>query len=416
MSAQRVKYLDKKTCRLCGSGKLEQVIELTPTPLANAFVPAERCAEPQDIFPLALRKCGACHHLQLGCVVDPEVLFRDYVYVSGTSSIFREHFHAYARDMATRAQLSSGDLVFEIGSNDGTLLNCFKRLGMKVLGIDPAINIAQDASKAGIETIGEFFTPDTARRIRDERGPARVITANNVCAHIDDLSAVVKGVKTLLAPDGLVAFEVSYLVDVLNDVLFDTIYHEHLDYHAVSPLLGFFERHDMRVVGATRVPSHGGSIRIYVGHRDHLRPIDPALEDILSLERDMNLDQTQTYQAFSRRIDSLGAEVSKTVRALKEKGHRIAGYGAPAKATTLLYHFQLCDALDFIVDDSHLKQGLFTPGYHLPVLPSAQLLERLPDYALLLAWNFADAIIAKNVAYSSAGGHFIVPVPHLRVT
>jgi hypothetical protein len=416
MSEQRVKYLDKKTCRLCGSNKLEQVIELTPTPLANAFVPAERRTQTQDVFPLALRKCGTCHHLQLGCVVDPEVLFRDYVYVSGTSSVFREHFNAYAQDMVTRAQLSSGDLVFEIGSNDGTLLGCFKKLGMNVLGIDPAVNIARDATRSGIETIGEFFTPDTARRIRDERGPARVITANNVCAHIDDLSAVVEGVKILLAPDGLFAFEVSYLVDVLNDVLFDTIYHEHLDYHAVGPLIGFFERHDMRVVGATRVPSHGGSIRIYAGHRTDSRVPDRTLDDILALEKEMKLDRAATYQAFSRRIDSLGREVSKTVRALKAKGHSIAGYGAPAKATTLLYHFQLCDALDFIVDDSPLKQGLFTPGYHLPVLPSAQLLERHPDYTLLLAWNFADAIIAKSVAYSSAGGHFIVPVPHLRVT
>jgi SAM-dependent methyltransferase len=408
-------YRDKSTCRLCGFGPLKDVLQLTQTPLANAFVPPAMRDNEQRLFPLVLRMCARCHHVQLGCVVNPENLFRDYVYVSGTSPSFRRHFETYAEDVINRTGLQPDDLVLEIGSNDGTLLSVFKAHGARVLGIDPAAEIADRANKDGIPTIPEFFTSELANEISDQHGKAKIVTANNVFAHIDDLAEVVDGIQKVLSADGLFVFEVSYLVDVLTKNLFDTIYHEHLDYHSLGPLLEFFRKRNLKIIGAERISSHGGSIRVYVSHAGADWVEKPEVREFLQLEQEIGLNYFKTFIGFESRINELGTRVSNLVQDLKKDGFTIAGYGAPAKATTLLYHFRLTNALDFIVDDSPLKQGLFTPGSHIPVLSSQALKSRRPDYLIILAWNFADEIIARNQDYLSAGGRFIVPVPKLVV-
>lgn len=405
----------RRDCRLCG-GALELVFSLAPTPPANAFVSREDLHIAQDSFPLDLHLCRDCGHLQLLDVVDPGLLFRHYVYVSGTSPVFLEHFRAYAEDAVSRYGLRPGDLVVEIGSNDGSLLRFFREKGMRVLGVDPAQEIARAANQAGIETVEAFFEPRLAARIRGERGPAALVAANNVFAHADGLREMAEGVRSLLGPGGVFVFEVSYLLDVCEKLLFDTIYHEHLAYHAAGPLRSFFPRCGMEMIDARRVPTHGGSLRGVAQPAGGARRVSPAVGELIALEEAAGLRRPGTYRDFSARIDRRKAELGELLRGLKEQGKRIAGFGAPAKATTLMYHFGLGPGvIDFVVDDSPLKQGLFTPGHHIPVLPASALYERRPDYVLVLAWNFADPILAKHKAFAEAGGRFIVPLPDLRV-
>jgi len=407
----------RSTCRLCGSSDLSLAFALEPTPPANAFVSPVDRGKQQDVFPLDVFFCRSCTHVQLLDIVDPRILFEHYVYVSGTSPSFVKHFETYADGIAKLVGLQPGALVLDIGSNDGTLLRAFReRHEAKILGIDPAKNLAEAATAAGIETIADFFSPALAQKIGEERGKASIITANNVFAHIDDLGAVADGVRMLLAPDGVFVFEVSYLLDVVKNTLFDTIYHEHLSYHAVRPLIGFFERHGMELIEAIRVPTHGGSLRGIAQLRGGPRARGGSVGEALALEQKHGLEKLSTYTALAKQIDDLRVELRVLLTKLRGEGKTIAGFGAPAKATTLMYHFGIGpDIIDYIIDDSPLKQGLYTPGLHIPVVAASVLDERPPDYLVVLAWNFAALIIAKNANFKQQGGHFIVPVPKVEV-
>jgi len=405
----------REICRLCESRHLACVLKLEPTPPANAFVPPELVTTPQQRFPLDVWMCRACKHVQLLDVVDAGELFSDYVYVSGTSPVFVAHFRKYASSVQKVARLAPGDLVVDVGSNDGTLLRFFVDAGQRVLGVDPADAIAQAATRSGIETLPEFFTVPLAERVRTQYGQARVITANNVFAHVDDLKSFVDGVRTLLAPDGLFVFEVSYLLDVVDKLLFDTIYHEHLDYHAVGPLVPFFRSRGMELIDVERIETHGGSIRGWVAHSS-ARATGASIAQLTQLEASFGIDREDTFRRFEARIGQRRDELRGLIRELRASGKRIAGFGAPAKATTLMHHFQLDSSdLEFIADDSPMKQNLFTPGLHTPVLPSSALYERRPDYVVVLAWNFAESIVRNHDKFLQLGGHFIVPLPQLEV-
>lgn len=399
-------------CRLCGSRNLTLVLQLAATPPANAFVAAAARDQEQARFPLDVFFCDECGHVQLCDVVDPAVLFENYVYVSGTSPVFVRHFEDYAEAVMDFRGSERSGLAVDIGSNDGTLLRFFKNAGFEVLGIDPARDIAAQASADGIETLAEFFSADTGRRLRDERGPAMVVTANNVFAHIDDLGGVANGVCSLLHDDGLFVFEVSYLVDVYEKTLFDTIYHEHLAYHTVKPLDRFLGDHGLELIRVDRIDTHGGSIRCYAQPVGAKRTRDTSVDARIANEAAIGLDRADTLKGFAAQIDSLKAELLNLIEGVRGDGKRLAAFGAPAKATTLMYHFDLGPELvEFIVDDSPLKQGLFSPGMHIPVLPSDALYERRPDYAIVLAWNFAEPIMRNHQRFVVEGGHFIVPLP-----
>lgn len=403
-------------CRLCGGESLELVLALTPTPPANAFVPKSELGVKQSCFPLDVHQCADCGHVQLLDIVDPGAMFADYVYVSGTSPVFVDHFRRYAESVIADFGLRTGDFVVDIGSNDGTLLGFFKSAGMRVLGVDPAKTIAQRARDAGIETRTAFFTPELARDIRAEYGAAALVTANNVFAHADDLGAVVEGAKILLAADGRFVFEVSYFVDVFEKTLFDTIYHEHLSYHTVAPLVAFFDDLGMTIVDVERIDTHGGSIRVVVENTAGEAKVQPSVARLVALEERLKLGDPDTLRRFADGIAGIKATLVDLLRKLAADGAKIAGYGAPAKATTLIHHFGLePDLISFIVDDSPLKQGLYTPGNHIPVLPSSALLEQKIDYVVVLAWNFADSIIRNNEAFGIAGGRFIVPLPEVKI-
>ncbi len=400
-------------CRLCGAKDFELVFQLAPTPPANAFV---KTAAPQDKYPLDLFLCKSCGHLQLRDVVDPAVLFEHYVYVSGTSPVFVKHFKDYADYLLGRFEIKKESLVVDIGSNDGTLLRFFKEAGMSVLGVDPAQEISKAANESGIETLNAFFTPELAAKIVREHGPAAVVTANNVFAHADDLKGILKGVHFLLAPDGVFAFEVSYLADVVKNTLFDTIYHEHVAYHSVTSLKRFLESNGFELIEAIKIEPHGGSLRAVAQKKGLPRQPGDSVAQRLAEEAAQGLTKPETFKAFARQIDARKKELSNLLKTIKSQGKTIAGFGAPAKATTLMHHFGLgADILDFIVDDSPWKQGLLSPGLHIPVVAAEELYKRKPDYVLILAWNFAEPIMKKHKAFTDGGGHFIVPLPEVEV-
>ncbi len=409
-------YKTRVNCRLCNSSDLISVLKLASTPPANAFVTEEERIKKQKKYPLELFFCNNCNHLQLTDVVDPRELFSNYVYVSGTSSVFVDHFKNYAKTIIKDHSPDLNKYVLDIGSNDGTLLKFFKEMGYKVIGVDPAEEISKKANQDGIFTINGFFTLEMAEKIKDKYSYASLITANNVFAHCDDLSGITDAVSNLLAPEGLFVFEVSYLVDVYQKTLFDTIYHEHLSYHSVTPLIKFFESKRMTLIDVIKVNTHGGSIRCVVKNSTENAEVKKSVETFVNLEKSLAFHESSTFIKFSNKIEERKKELCDLLKKIKADKKSIAGFGAPAKATTLMYEFGLNnDILDFIVDDSPLKQGLFSPGLHIPVFSSSQLETLKPDYLLILAWNFADSIIKNNQKFIESGGKFIIPLPTLEV-
>jgi SAM-dependent methyltransferase len=400
-------------CRMCGGTDLQRVMALTATPPGNDFLAEHELSRPEPAYPLDLYFCRACHHLQLGHVVDPRILYqKDYTYVSGTSPVFVDHLRRYAADMIERFALKPGSLVADIGSNDGTCLRFFQEGGMRVVGIDPATEIARRATEAGIETVADFFSEDLAFRLREQYGPAAFVTSHNACAHIDHLDRVMRGVRDWLAADGVFVLEVGYLLDVYENTWFDTIYHEHLDYHTVAPFRALFSRAGMELFAVQRVSPQGGSIRVFAQRAGGPHVDDGSLDALVALERNAGLARAETFVEFGRRIDALGARLRTLLRGIKSNGSSIAGYGAPTKATTLLSHFGLGrQELDFVVDDNPLKQGLFSPASHIPVLAPDELYRLRPDYVLILAWNFAAPIMQAHHRFAAEGGRFIVPMP-----
>jgi SAM-dependent methyltransferase len=404
----------RTACRLC-DGPLHLGLQLTPTPPANELVTKEfvNSGQKQDVFPLDVMVCGECAHVQLSAVVNPERLFRQYPYRSGASKQFVDHLQAYADAVYERFEPTT---VLEIGSNDGTMLRMFQKLGCKTLGIEPAENIAKIAQQAGIPTLSEFFPTKSIRHW----SKFDLIVANHVFAHADDLRGMAAAVRDVLTPDGVFVFEVGYLVDVIEKRLFDVCYHEHVSMHHLWPLSRFFESVGMWLFDAERVDTQGGAIRCYVcldhrgeGHGQLLSLLQDEYRYGFNASEGVHVALTWLGKEVQRRkeelrhyfwrVDSINAPYSSTV----------AAYGAPAKATTFLHQFGLGrETIDFVVDDSALKQGLYLPGKQIPILPTSALYERNPHYCLILAWNFADQIMRNNKEYK---GKWIVPLPELRV-
>ena len=406
----------RKNCRLCNSEKLCQCFKLEPTPPANAFVKKERLGEPQTTFPLDVYFCENCYHVQLLDIVDPKELFENYVYVSGTSPTFVNHFEEYSKFIIKNYLSGNSSFVVDIGSNDGTLLQFFKKNGCHILGVDPAKKIANNATKNGIETLPLFFDDKVSKMIQDKYRSADVITANNVFAHIDNLTGFITNVRNLLTHNGIFSFEVSYLADVIQKTLFDMTYHEHLSYHSVLSLVPFFESHDMELIEAIRVDIHGGSLRGIVQLKNGPYKVGESVKNAIKIEKELRLNKADTFQKFATGINEIKNKFQSLIIQLKQDGNTIAAYGAPAKATTLLYHFGIDSSIiDFIVDDSTLKQGLYSPGKHIPILSPEAIYQKKPNYLIILAWNFTEEILKKHAKYKNEIGHFIVPLPTLMV-
>lgn len=409
-------YKHRNDCRLCGSTRLEHVLPIKPSAIGDAFVPKDRLNEPQKLYPLDCYLCLDCGHLQNLDVVNPDILFREYTYRTSVSLGLVEHFRKYAESVVSGLEIAPGNLVVEIGSNDGSLLKAFKALGMEVQGIDPAREIALRATSEGIPTVPDFFTSKIAKQIREERGQASVFCANNVFAHIDDMNDILVGIRSLLKDDGVFVFEVSYIVDMIDNMVFDTIYHEHVSHHALIPLETFLNKHDMTLFDVIKIPSKGGSIRCFaqplsVGKR----PRTQTFADLVAEEIRREVGKPAIYRDWFDRIEERKRETLAIVDEMLAQGKTVAAYGASTTTTTLLYHFELENRIAFIADDNPLKHGMYSPGAHIPVVPSEELMTRKPDLVVILAWVYAEPIIKRNQAYIDAGGAFLVPLPTCKI-
>ena len=357
--------------------------------------------------------CTDCGLIQLLDLVDRKEMFDDYAFLTATANTSLAHFDQYAERVAKLASLNKGDLVVDIGSNDGTLLKAFKRRGSSVLGIEPARNVGNLAVSAGIPTLTEYFDHSTVEEVG--RGKAKIITANNVVSHVGDLNDFVESVNTLLGPDGLFVFEVPWVVDVLRHYNFDIVYHEHLSYFGFKPLSKVLEKHGLEFVDVEYFPQiHGGSLRGIAAHPDRYSKRVDALDRIFREE-----EARATFSAleqFSLRVQQIRVRLVELLRSLKRDGKRIVGYGAPAKATILLNYCSIDGSiLDFITDTTPFKQGRFIPGVRIPIVAPAEFRKVVPDFALLLAWNFKDEITAKERDYLKSGGKFIIPFPEPKI-
>lgn len=403
-------------CRACKKRDIEKIISLGPTPNANSYLHKNRIDSEEYYYPLDVYFCNSCYFLQLGHEIMPEILFEDYVYVSGTSPVFIKHFEKYADEITHKLALNKNSLVIDIGSNDGTLLSFFKKNGMKVLGVEPVKKIALTAQKKGIKSVIKFFNISTAKFIKLKYGRADVICANNTFAQISDLDSLLKGVDELLSAEGVFVIEVPYVVDMLQKGYFDLIYHEHHSFPAVYPLSVLLGRYKMEIFDVEKIPVHGGTIRVFVKRKSSNRKIEKSVDKFINREIKLKLNQKVTYINFFINVHKNKLKLLILLNRLKEKNKIIAGYGAPAKANTLL---NLCnigpDMLDFIIDDSSWKQDLFTPGKRIPIVSSDKLYKNPPDYLLILAWNFADSIMEMHKEYKKRGGKFIIPFPKPKI-
>lgn len=399
-------------CRVCKSTTLKKVFSFGPTPLANAFLRKDQLDLPEAFYPLDVYFCQVCSMLQLGHVVSPRLLFSDYVYVSSTSPVFVSHFKKFADNATLRFVLNNNSLVIDIGSNDGILLKPFREKGVRVLGIEPAKHIAKIASDGGVETIPQFFSLELARRIVVKYGKARLITATNVFAHIDNLDEVIKGLDYLLDSKGVFMMEAPYIVDFIEKKYFDLVYHEHLSYWGVRPLKILFERFNMEIFDVKKVDSHGGSIQVFVKRKSGFHKIEKSVKEFLDLEKKMMLDKAETYYSFEKQILDNKAKLITLLTNLTIHNKKIVGFGAPAKGNTLLNYFKIGqEMLSYIIDDSPYKQGLYTPGTHIPVVGPKKITTDNADYIMVLAWNFAESVIDKYAWFRNKGGKFIIPAP-----
>ena len=402
-------------CGVC-KHKLIKFLSLGSMPLANSFLPKEELDKEEKSFPLEACFCDKCKLVQLSYVVDPEIMFRSYVYVSSTTKTFRQHFAKMAEEITKEFGLNKDSLAVDIGSNDGVLLKPFKELGIQTIGVEPAANIAKIAEQNGIETINDFFSSDVVSLIIEKKGNADVITATNVFAHIRGISGVVENVKALLKKGGIFVIEVQYLIDTIEKMTFDNIYHEHLYYYTLTSLVNFFKKHGMEVFDVKRVGSHGGSLRVFIKRQEDWHEIKGSVNEILGYEKKIGADSIGLYKKFAGDVCSAKEKLVSCIKSIKEQGKTIAAYGAPAKGNTLLNFCGIgAECIDYAVEDNPLKIGLFTPGTHIPVVSPKALDEKMPDYILILAWNFAKEILEKTKKYAEQGVKFIIPLPEPRI-
>lgn len=404
------------TCRLCGSNNLTMFLDLGKMPHAGAFIKEDRIKD-EVSYPLQVHFCNNCTLVQVLTAIPKETLFLDYHYLSSVTRTLTEHFREYAMEIVERFGLTKDSLVVEIGSNDGVLLKPLQDLRVKAVGVEPSVNVSKIAIDRGLNVINDFFTEDVAERIGSHYGKADVITANNVYAHIEDMDGTTRAIKNLLNEDGVFVFEVHYIVDLLERMQYDMIYHEHLCYYSIRALARFFEKFGMEIFDIKKVPIHGGSIRVYVKNSSSKKnPVLRSVNDFLQLENSRGIANIETYVKFADRVKSETEKLVTFLRGLKKDGKRVVGYGASGRANTILNYSGIGrDVLDYIVDESPTRYDHLTPGTHIPIVPPAKFRSDNPDYVLLLAWSYEKEILSKEKAFVDKGGKFIAPIPEVKI-
>jgi SAM-dependent methyltransferase len=402
-------------CRSCGSREGALILDLGLQPLANNLLREEDLAKPEPKFPLRLAVCQSCWLLQILDLIPPVQLFSEYLYFSSFSDLMLRHAQEAAKRYITEFGLNQNSLVIEIASNDGYFLKNFQATGVPSLGIEPAQNIAKVAREKGIDTIVEFFGKELAEKLANERREADLILGNNVFAHAPNTNDFVAGLRTLLKPAGRIILEFPYAADFIEKTEFDTIYHEHVFYFSLTALEPLLERHDLSIFHVERLGIHGGSLRLFAGVKGaHVR--QSSVTNLLQQETQKGIRRLNYYEGFAGRVLAIKRELVSLLQQLKDEGKSLAAYGASAKGSTLLNFFGLGrELLDFAADRSTYKQGRLTPGTHIPIVAPAWLRQKMPNYTLLLTWNFADEILAQQKSYREEGGKFIIPIPQVKV-
>ena len=402
-------------CRSCGKSHGRLVLDLGIQPLANKLLQTSDLSRPELKFPLRLFVCESCWLLQIVDIVPPVNLFSEYLYFSSVSEALLSHAKEAAERYLQRFRLNADSLVVEVASNDGYLLGNFVAAKVPCLGIEPASNIAKVAREKGIETLNDFFNSTTATALVQQGRKADLLLGNNVFAHVPDTNDFVRALGLLLKSTGSVVLEFPYACDLIEHSEFDTIYHEHVFYFTLTALIPLFARHSLEIYDVERLTIHGGSLRLFAGHRN-THPVDPKIGETLDRERSLGVNSSSYYECFSWNVLRLRRALGDLLRRIKSENRSIAAYGASAKGSTLLNFYGLGkETLDFVVDRSPHKQGRLTPGSHLPILSPDALVEQKPDFALLLTWNFAEEILRQQQSYRSLGGKFIVPIPEVRI-
>ena len=406
-------YFRRETCAVCDS-QIKKVMALNPTPICDAFVSASFVDKSQEIYPIDLFFCENCGLLQIPDIIAPEILYKDYIYETSSSMGLSSHFKVYADEIITNI-VTKGDLVIDIGCNDATLLKYFKACGRKVIGVEPATEISEKVRQSGITCYTEFFSVDVAKKIQVGHGPASVVTANNVFANIVNLNEFLQGVRHLLADDGVFVVETGAGLDVMMNLMLDTVAHEHIYYFNVKPLQYLCEQNGLEVVDVRAISSKGGSLHAVVQLKGGPRPVASSVSKRRLYEQALGFEQIDIYKSLAAKFEVLRKELIGILDDIKMKDQSVAVYGAAAGVTNLLYFFDINDRVDYLIDDNAQRQKLFSPGHHIPVVSPQTIYEKKPDYILVLAWRYAQPIISRHHEFIRAGGKFIVPLPKIQI-
>jgi SAM-dependent methyltransferase len=405
----------RQACRLCGSSRMARSVALAEVPIVSPNVGTQANGDAgrltRLVAPLDTYLCQDCGLTQLVHVVDPQLIYSSYLYRTSVSLGLAQHFQGLSQTVISRAGLKGNDLVVEFGSNDGTLLSFFKDAGMRVRGVDPAQQIAAEATRNGISTLAEFFNVQVAKSISLQEGDARAIIANNAMANIDDLAEVLGGVRTLLAPDGVFVFETQYALDVFEKTLLDVIYHEHISTFSVQPVSYAARRHGLVVFDAERISTKGGSIRFWLQREDGTRPIAARVGELIELERKTGLYDLGYYQRFADKVRRIRAALHRRIDDVRQAGGTVGGYGTSVGCAALIHQFELAQHLCVLFDDTPFKERLQGPGYDLPVMTAEGVYQTNPALIVVLAWRYAKPIVERHRRYIEAGGRFVIPLP-----